>query len=105
VLVVLGDKKSVKEMAQLYQNVYGVETKVQRMGTLEDLHEKMTTIFKEQEANTYAWIGMYYQYWMANAQTALGKLDNERYPVVKPKDLETFLKGYTKDTVGISNHF
>ncbi|KAH9203992.1 hypothetical protein DL95DRAFT_131625 [Leptodontidium sp. 2 PMI_412] len=101
----LGDRKSVKEMAELYQKVYGVEPNVQRMGSLEDLHGKMTAVFKEQAANPYAWMGMYYQYWMSNGQTALERLDNERYPVVKPKDLETFLKGYTKDTVGISNQF
>lgn len=102
---VLGDRKSAKEMAELYQKVYGVEPKIQRLGSLEDLYEKMTAVFKEQGPNSYAWMGMFYQYWMTNGKTSLGKLDNERYPVVKPKDLETFLKGYTKDTVGDSRQF
>jgi hypothetical protein len=104
-ITVLGDRKSVKEMAHLYQKVYGVEPQIQRMGSLEDLREKMTSIFKENPRNIYAWMGMYYQYYMANGSTSLGKLDNERYPGVVPKGLETFLKGYTKETVANSARF
>ncbi len=101
----MGDRKSAKEMAELYQKVYGVEPKIQRLGSLEDLYEKMTAVFKEQGPSSYAWMGMFYQYWMTNGKTSLGKLENERYSVVKPKDLETFLQGYTKDTVGDSRQF
>ena len=92
-------------MAEAYQKVYGVEPKVQRLGSLEELYQKMMAVFNEKDPSYYAWAGLFYQYWMANGKTLLGKLDNERYPVVKPKDLESFLKGYTKDTVGSSNQF
>jgi len=92
-------------MAEAYQKVYGVKPAIQGLGSLDDLNEKRLAVFKEQGPTSYAWVGMFYQYWMANGKTSLGKLDNERYPVVKPKDLETFLKGYTKDTVGSSSQF
>jgi len=51
---VLDDRNSVKEIAQLYQSVYGVEPQVQRMGSLEDLYNKMTSDFKENPTNPFA---------------------------------------------------
>lgn len=104
-IIVLGDRKSVKEIAQAYQKIYGVEPQVQRMGSLEDLYSKMTSAFKENPTNPFGWMGMYYQYWMGNGSTSLEKLDNKRYPGVVPKGLESFLKGYTKDSVANSAWF
>ena len=102
---VLGDKKSIKELAQLYQQAYGTEPQVQRLGSLEDLYTKMTAVFKENPANYYAWMGMFYQYYMLNGSTSLDNLDNERYPSVKPITVEDFLKKYGKDTIGQSAQF
>jgi len=101
----LGDKKSVKELAQLYHQAYGVEPQVQHLGSLEDLYAKMTAAFKENPANYYAWMGMFYQYYMLKGTTSLDSLDNERYPSVKPITVEDFLKKYGKDTVGQSSKF
>jgi hypothetical protein len=50
---VLDDRNSVKEIAQLYQSVYAVEPRVQRMGSLEDLYSKMTSDFKENPTNPF----------------------------------------------------
>lgn len=83
-------------MAELYQKVYGVEPKVLRLGSLENLYDKMMSVFKQDPANVYAWMGMFYQYYMTNGQTSLGKLDNDRYPMVRPKGLEEFLNGHKK---------
>jgi hypothetical protein len=104
-ITVLGDRKSVKEMAHLFQEAYGVEPQIQRMGSLEDLHETMISVFKEQPDNPFAWMGMFYQYYMANGSTSLGELDNERYPGVVPKSVETFLKARTKESVAKSAWF
>jgi hypothetical protein len=82
-----------------------VEPQIQSIGSLEDLREKMEAVFEEQAANPYAWMGMYYQYYMTNGQTSLGRLDNEKYPGLAPKRLESFLEGYTKETVANSAWF
>lgn len=103
--VVLGDSKSTKELAQLYEEVYGVAPVLKCLGTLGDLYEKMIPIFKSQPDNRYAWIGMFYMYYMANGSTRLGKLDNERYPALKPLSVEAFLKRHTKETVANSMFF
>ncbi|KAH9223825.1 hypothetical protein DL95DRAFT_323222 [Leptodontidium sp. 2 PMI_412] len=88
---VLGDSKSPKEMAEVYKKVYGVEPKVERLGSWDDLHVKMTAIFNENQSNMYSWIGLYYQYAMGKEKTRLWKVENHRYPSVKPKTLEDFL--------------
>ncbi len=92
-------------MAKVYQEVYGVEPKVERLGSQEDLFEKMTGVFKKDPSNMYAWMGMYYQYLMAKERIQLGTVDNDRYPSVKPKSLADFFRSFTKDTVGKSNQF
>ncbi|KAH8657221.1 hypothetical protein BGZ60DRAFT_532068 [Tricladium varicosporioides] len=102
---VLGDRKSVKEMAQVYQKVYGIEPRVERLGSLEELFTKMTTVFNKSPQNIFAWMGMYYHYWILSGKTKLGELDNDRYTTIKPINMEEFLKRYTKDTVGMSAQF
>ncbi|PVH75921.1 NAD(P)-binding protein [Cadophora sp. DSE1049] len=88
---ILGDSKSPKEMADVYRKVYGAEPKVNRLGSWDDLHAKMTAVFKENPSNIYAWIGLYYQYVMGKEKTQLRKVENHRYPSVKPTTLEDFL--------------
>lgn len=97
-----GDSKNIKELAQLYQEAFGGEPHVQHLGSLQDLHDHMTRVFKENPQNGFAWVGLYGQYWMSNGKTLLGKTDNERYPSVVPTTVEEFLKGHTKDSVGNS---
>ncbi|KAG4442634.1 hypothetical protein IFR05_001890 [Cadophora sp. M221] len=88
---VLGDSKSPKEVAEVYKKVYGTEPKVERLGSWDDLQVKMTAIFKENPPNAFSWMGLYYQYIMGMEKTRLRKVENHRYPSVKPKTLEDFL--------------
>jgi hypothetical protein len=97
---VLGDSKSIKEMAKIYQKVYGVEPQLQHMGSLEDLYTSMTAVFQENRGNKYAWMGMFYQYYMLNGSTSLGELSNDRYPQIVPTTIEAYLKMHSKETVG-----
>jgi hypothetical protein len=96
---VLGDSKSIKEIASSFEKVYGVPLSLQRLGSLEDLHGKMIAAQKAHPQNTYAWAGLTYQYFMANGQTKLGPLSNDRFPSVRPLTHEEFLKTFTKDTI------
>lgn len=105
VVIVLGDRKSVKKIAQHYEKVYGVKPQVQRLGTPEDIHEKMLAAFKSQPGNPFAWFALFYQYYQQKPSTFLGKLDNERYPAMKPVALEEFLMAHTKESVGKSFDF
>lgn len=94
---VLGDKISVKEMAQTFQEVYGVEPTLENLGSLEELYTKMKLALKEQPENMMAWPGLHYKYYMANGSTSLGKLDNDRFPEVKPKSVKEFLESRPRD--------
>lgn len=104
-LKVLGDRKSVKELAQLYEKRYEIKPEVQQLGSLDDLYGKMQAAFKNQPGNPFAWMGMFYQYYMQNGSTWLGTVDNKRYPVVQPVTVEEFLKGHTKERLGKSAFF
>jgi hypothetical protein len=98
----LGDAKSVKELGTLYREVYGVEAKVECKGTLDELHKVMTAAFQKELNNRFAWMGIFYCFWMANGATKLKSMDNDHYPTIKPTSTEEFLKLHTKETVGNS---
>lgn len=102
---VVGDRKSVKELAQLYERQYEIKPDVQRLGSLDDLYVKVQATFKSQPKNHFAWMGMFYQYYLQNGSTWLGTVDNERYPTVQPLTVEKFLKVHTKETLGKSAFF
>ena len=81
-----------------------MEPKIEHLGSLQDLYNTMTALFKQPD-NPYGWIGMYYQYYMQNGQTVLGKTDNERYPGLVPTSVEEFLKMHSRESVGNSGRF
>lgn len=54
---VRGDAVSAKEIAAIYHEVYDVEPKVQRLGSLDDLHTRLMETRKAQPDNVYAWMG------------------------------------------------
>ena len=101
-LIVLGDRKTIREMAQLYEKVYGVDSTVRTLGTREELHDKMRAAFEMQPGNSFAWMALFYQYFQQEPSTLLGELDNKRYPNVKVAGLEDFLLAHTKEDVGTS---
>ncbi len=41
----------------------------------------------------------YLRYHMLNGRTSLGRLDNSRYPTVKPKSVEQFLALHTNESL------
>jgi hypothetical protein len=45
--LVLGDRKSFKQIAESFGNVYGIDPKLESLGTLQELHDKMHAIRAE----------------------------------------------------------
>ncbi len=98
---VLGDRKSVKEIAATIEAEYGVNVDMQRLGSLEDLYTAMKNSMAKEPQNMYAWMGMNYYYHGLNGSTYLPKdLDANRYPELKVTRLEDFLKKYDVKTLG-----
>ena len=50
----LRHRKSIKQLAQLYEEAYGVAPLIQRMGSMEDLKDKLAAAFKAESRNPYA---------------------------------------------------
>jgi len=56
--VVLGDRKSPKEFAQLYERVYGQSLTLERNGSLEDLDALKNRTREENPDDMRKWMGM-----------------------------------------------
>jgi hypothetical protein len=57
---VLGDRKSMRQVAELYEKTYGVKVELKNLGTLDELKARMTQTLKENPQNPFAWMGMHY---------------------------------------------
>lgn len=56
--LVLGDSISVQDIAATFKEIYGTEAKVQRLGSLEDLYNKLIETRKAQPHNPFAWMSL-----------------------------------------------
>lgn len=96
----LGDKKTLRQIAEEYEEVYGVKPKLESKGSMEEGHEKMTALFKQDPKNKWAYLAMFYNYWMLRDETRLTNLDNDRYPGFKPAGFKDVMKKYDRETLG-----
>lgn len=93
---------SIKELAKVYEKVYGVAPTVERQGSLEHLEKTMRETFKRDPQNIYAWMGMHYQYYMSSGSVNLDKIENERLGERQPQGVKDFLQGWPRDKVAMS---
>ncbi|KAF2013025.1 NmrA-like family protein [Aaosphaeria arxii CBS 175.79] len=81
----LGDRKTLRQLADEFEEVYGTKPELECLGTLDDLKKIMQEAYQKDPSDTFAWVPQFFQYYFANGQTYLkDKLDNSRYPEIKP---------------------
>ncbi|OJJ60383.1 hypothetical protein ASPSYDRAFT_86974 [Aspergillus sydowii CBS 593.65] len=91
----LGDRRSIRQIADDVAQVYGKAPQLERLGSLDDLYSKMQATFNKDPSNIFAYIAMFYQYYCTNGQTYLKlDLDNHKYPDITPVTFKQFLQSY-----------
>ncbi|KAL5366595.1 hypothetical protein BJX96DRAFT_161209 [Aspergillus floccosus] len=89
----LGDRRSIREIAQDFAEVYGRTPQLERLGSLDDLYNTMQATFNKDQSNVFAYLAMFYQFYCTNGQTYLKpELDNGKYPGVTPVTCKKFLQ-------------
>ncbi|PLB50922.1 NmrA-like family protein [Aspergillus steynii IBT 23096] len=89
----LGGRSTIREIAQTYENVYGVKAKLESLGSLDDLYKTMHDKRASNPADFYSYMSLFFYYYWVNGQTFVGpELDNEKYPEVKPVSWEDYMK-------------
>ena len=96
-ILVLGDRKSIREMADVFGDTYGQRPALQRLGSMEGLREKMLAARDAEPSNVFAWLGMHFNYFIGNGSTSLGKIENGRYSDVTPIDLADFFAEHKQE--------
>lgn len=56
---VLGDRKSTKQLAAEFEEVYGVAPRLDCLGTVEELQTKMEATREKEPQNIFAWLAEY----------------------------------------------
>ncbi|KAH8649557.1 hypothetical protein BGZ61DRAFT_546897 [Ilyonectria robusta] len=89
----LGDKKSIRQIAETLEAVYGKKVSLNNLGTMDDLHKTMLQKRKADPRNVFSYLPLFYQYYCTNGQTYLEvDIDHPRYPELKRVTFEDFLK-------------
>ncbi|ETS77254.1 hypothetical protein PFICI_11128 [Pestalotiopsis fici W106-1] len=100
VLHFLGDRKSIHQIADELEQVYGKRPRLEHRGSLEELYTTMQAIARKDPANVYAYMALFYQYYCTNGQTYLKQeLDNPRYPQVSPVTFKAFMQSHNLETL------
>lgn len=56
--LVLGDRKSIRQLADEFEQVYGKRPVLDRRGSLEDLYTTMQAVADKDRANVYAYMAL-----------------------------------------------
>lgn len=56
---VIGSRASVRDIAATFEKVYGIQPKIERLGSLEELFDLMHAKKKAEPQNIYAWLPLY----------------------------------------------
>ncbi|KAK8165419.1 hypothetical protein BKA80DRAFT_342551 [Phyllosticta citrichinensis] len=99
----LGDRKNIHQIAAAMSSVYSFTPSLEPLGSLADLHATMHKKRDSEPENYYAYLPMWYQYYMLNGSTLLvppgssaeKELSNNRYPEVKAVRFEDYLRMYS----------
>ena len=94
--IVRGDRKSIKEMSKLYEEVYRRTVSLSCLGSLDDLEETMTRRREAEPNNPYGWLGLHFHYFTLNGSTLLPSDVGNRYSTLKPMAFQQLLETRSK---------
>ncbi|GKT55755.1 NmrA-like family protein [Colletotrichum tofieldiae] len=89
----LGDRKNIKEIASIFEEVYGVKPELKRLGSLEDLRTTMHQLRAEHPNDVFKYMSLFFMYYWINGQTFVGpEVDDAKYPDAEPVTWKDFMK-------------
>ncbi|KAF2174416.1 NAD(P)-binding protein [Zopfia rhizophila CBS 207.26] len=91
----LGDRKTIQQIAEVFNSVYGFRPQIERLGSLDEQFELMNKLRREFPEEPMKYTALFYQYYCVNGQCHLGdfpSLDNAKYPEIQPETFEAFLR-------------
>lgn len=89
---IVGQERTIKQLAQDFDQVRGTNLKLVNKGSIQDLKELIAKLQKEHGMqNLYAWIPYKYQLPMFDGRGKL-KAQNARYPQIVPQTWKDFLQ-------------
>ncbi|KAJ9667677.1 hypothetical protein H2201_002212 [Coniosporium apollinis] len=98
----LGDRKTIRQIADAVNSMCGFRPQLERLGSLDDLYKLMHELREKYPQDPLKYVAMFYQYYCVNGQCHLGEfasLDNARYPEIRPETFEDFLRVTSLETV------
>ncbi|KAF3392677.1 hypothetical protein F1880_008627 [Penicillium rolfsii] len=90
-----GDRKSYKEIQQIFGSVYGRQLRLDYLGSIDELYKNVQEAYNRDSQDVMGWAPNCFTYWCTNGQAYLGdNTDNDKYPEVQAVNLESFLRAH-----------
>lgn len=90
-LRVAGNSLTMREMHSSLEKALGRSLESRSLGTVEELR-LLINEKKRTATNPWEWISLQYTWCMVSGKGKLRKLDNERYPQIRPVSVESFVR-------------
>ena len=90
-LRVAGNSLTMKEMHRSLEKALGRTLEARSLGTVEELR-LLIDAKKRTATDPWEWISLQYTWCMVSGKRQLRKLDNARYPQIKPISVESFVR-------------
>ena len=84
-LFVSGDRMSILDFAQTWEQVHDRKVTLERLGSLEDLEAETKRQLTEQPQNMFAWLPLMYARGVFGGAALLGDRHNARFPAIHPE--------------------
>ncbi|OJJ65498.1 hypothetical protein ASPBRDRAFT_139893, partial [Aspergillus brasiliensis CBS 101740] len=98
----VGDRATVPQIAEYYQEIYGVKPQAKRLGSKADLFKKMTALQRQYPDEPFKYMAMHYQHWTSNTQAyQWADRHNAKYPHIQPTTWKQFMQTIPLESLAV----
>ena len=94
---VRGDRKSIKELAGIFEKVYDRKVSLECLGSIKELGDKMLRDRQQSPEDVVQWLGLHYHYFTITGRTLFEEGLQQRYPELRLSKFEDLFSTHAAD--------
>ncbi|KAF4459994.1 demethylmenaquinone methyltransferase [Fusarium albosuccineum] len=95
----VGDKKSIRQVAAVFEDVYGQKPKLHRLGSFVELKARMDEVSTANPQDGHIWMPLFYQYYLSSGQFHVGSTGLSSYPGLEQRSVKEYLQNHSLDSL------
>ncbi|KAE8153642.1 nmrA-like family protein [Aspergillus avenaceus] len=95
----IGDSKSIRQIAEAFEEVYGRKPGLNQYGDMKDLYSRLEELRQKDPSNIFSYLGFAYQYYAQTGQTAVLQEPETAGVTVPHVTFEDFFRRHTLESI------